>query len=172
MKHLICVICTLLCVSCYNQSNRQTAFDVGCGEGCFCPVYVLIENEKTAEIQWIGVDVLGLLTTLDSQKCKRDSILDQLKKNVHPSVPYVVSDSAYKELVKYGNIEFDEEIYNYYKQYGVDSLMQHYDLNKYGNIFLEGNTDGKKIDYIGFLLWQNDILIGMGDEVNEWYYVR
>ena len=101
-----------------------------------------------------------------------DKFAKQLSDSIEDCYVSVISDSLFEEYYKYNRIIVDEEIYNYYKQYGVDSLMQHYDLNKYGNIFLEGNTDGKKIDYIGFLLWQNDILIGMGDEVNEWYYVR
>lgn len=171
MKHLIYIICVLLCVSCSNQSNRQTAFDCVFEEELW-PVYVIIENEKTSEIQWIMRDIGNLLDDLDPSSNNRDSIIAQLKQNINPTVPYFVSDSVYKKLIKNGSIEFDEEIYNYYKQYGVDSLIQHYDINKYTSSSNYGNADCKKIDYIGFLLWQNDICISTRLDEIEWYYLR
>ncbi|MCQ2369312.1 MAG: hypothetical protein MJ007_02410 [Paludibacteraceae bacterium] len=154
------------------MTNRQMRVLYGGCDNCYEPMYIKVSNTGKKDTVWMCFDVEYYCSTLCPEDMSYDKFAKQLSDSIEDCYVSVISDSLFEEYYKYNRIIVDEEIYNYYKQYGVDSLMQHYDLNKYGNIFLEGNTDGKKIDYIGFLLWQNDILIGMGDEVNEWYYVR
>lgn len=166
-KYILLLCLSTLVVSCnHNLSNRQERVLYGGCEGCYEPIYVRVHNVTTTDTVWMSFDINNFLNCFCPQNMSCESFKKKLEETIDDDFVIDVNDSVYKEQIDYHTVMYDSDIYRYYNHYGVDSLLEHYDLNKFEN------DEFSRIDYIGLLLWTHDILIGQNDEDREWYYTR
>lgn len=163
---LTCLLLLAFLFSCTKHTNRQNQIFIYGYEGTIFMVYLNVENSKTGQTMWVATESDNLYNELCENGMTEDEFRQFMCNQVESKKTYMVSDSLFQLLIPYGKVDICPEIEEYYNHYGIDSLLKKYDINKFN--FFEFN----KLEYVGLLLWQNDITINMGDEDQYWYVVR